>query len=80
VGGAGLETPCSAAECWGMLGLSIDAGAPCSSGSLGGSTSFVVPGRVGRTMPQRLAETEPRQRTLYDAQRANQIALERFEQ
>jgi hypothetical protein len=48
--------------------------------SLGGGQSFRDPGRAGRVHAERLAEGEPCEGALCDAQRANQIALEPLEQ
>ena len=48
--------------------------------SLRGGQSFGGPGRAGRADAERLAEAEPREGVLCDAQRANQIALERLEE
>ena len=42
--------------------------------------SFGGPGRAGRADAERLAEAEPREGVLCDAQPANQIALERLEE
>ena len=48
--------------------------------SLRGGQNFGGPGRAGRADAERLAEAEPREGVLCDAQRANQIALERLEE
>ena len=46
---------------------------------MAGVWSHLASGRAGRADAERLAEGEPRQGALRDAQRANQIALERLE-